>query len=123
MADRPRDPSTAVVSTRVIVADWNIADSDEGFEWTSGPAPHFAWDVLGERKPDGLSRPVAGQPRGFVADTALYARFGVDDSAEGGDDSLEPLSRASSIGRVDRAPDANSRSPETRWRAFESSSS
>jgi eukaryotic-like serine/threonine-protein kinase len=90
MADRPPDPSTAVVSTRVIVADWNIADSDEGFEWTSEPAPHFAWDVLGERKPDGLSRPVANQPRGFVPDTALYARFGVDDSAEGRDDSLEP---------------------------------
>ena len=89
MADRPPDPSTAVVPTRVIVADWNIADSDEGFEWTSEPAPHFAWDVLGERKPDGLSRPVADRPRGIVPDTALYARFGVDDSAEGRDDSLE----------------------------------
>jgi len=88
MVDRLPGTKTGVASTSVIVADWNIAGSAEGFESTSKPDPHLSRDVPGERKPGGSSRPAA-DPRGSVQSTALYAGFEVDASAEDRDDTRD----------------------------------
>jgi eukaryotic-like serine/threonine-protein kinase len=116
MADHLPDTSTSVDPMRVIVADWNVVVSADGFEPASRADPDLAWGLPDEQKPAHSSRPDADQ-RGPAKSAALYAGFQVDASVEDWDESHDP-SHALEHGPCAPRSEANFPQPEDELAGF-----